>query len=295
MSYRLFLGDRTYSSWSLRGWLLFERFGIPRDTSFVSFSDQNVAEQLNLSPAKTVPTMLTPEGAIVDDSLAIAEELASRHPEAGHWPSAPKARATARTLSAEMHCSFNALRNDCPMHLRVAYRDFAASPDVQTDLRRLEQIWDHARSSLNVSGPWLCGAYGAVDAMFAPVAARIAGYGLQVSDSAQAYVQAHLNDAAFRRWRAMAMAKGPELPWYKRDYPEAPWPMPEPVAAHPVATGPSVNATCPYSGKSNTHFMQMNDQIWGFCNAFCRDKTVADPAAWPAFTAISGIPTAPTI
>lgn len=295
MTYRLFLGDRTYSSWSLRGWLMFERFGIPRDTTFVSFAETDVARQINIAPAKTVPALITPEGAVVDDSLAIAEELATRHPDAAMWPADPKARATARTLAAEMHCGFGALRGDCPMHLRVAYRDVQPSAQVQADLRRIETIWDHARTSLNVQGPWLCGAYSIADAMFAPVAARIAGYGLAVSDSAQAYVQAHLHDAAFRRWRAMAMAKGPVLPQYVRAYTETPWPMPTPKAAHAVQAGPSVNATCPYSGDPVTHFAQMNGQIWGFCNAFCRDKTVADPAAWPAFAAISGIATAPTL
>lgn len=295
MSYQLILGDRAYSSWSLRGWLLFERFGIPTDTRFVEFAGTQVAAQIDHFPAKTVPCLLTPEGAVIDDSLAIAEELASRHRDAGIWPSDPKARATARTLAAEMHCGFAALRTDCPMHLRVAYSDFPVREEVASDLRRLEDIWDHARRSLNVEGPWLCGSYSAADAMFAPVAVRIAGYGLPVSDTAQAYVQAHLNDAAFRRWRAMAMVQGPVLPQYVRDYTETPWPMPTPVPAKPVEQGPSVNDTCPYSGDPVTHFMEMNGQIWGFCNAFCRDKTVHDPAAWPNFAAISGIATAPTI
>lgn len=295
MTYQLILGDRTYSSWSLRGWLLFERFGLSADLRFVEFAEAGVAEQINHAPAKTVPCLITPDGAVVDDSLAIAEELASRHPDAGLWPSDPKARATARTLAAEMHCGFSALRNECPMHLRTAYASAPVSDDVHADLRRLEQIWDHARSSLSVEGPWLCGSYGAVDAMYAPVAARIAGYGLAVSESAQAYVQAHLNDPAFRRWRAMAVAHGPVLPWYVRDYAEAAWPMPAPVPARAVANGPSQNDACPYSGLPVTDFLEMEGKIWGFCNPFCRDKTVADPAAWPAFAAMAGIATAPEV
>ena len=97
MTYHLLLGDYAYSSWSLRGWLLFEKFGIDRKQTMLDFSGQDVAGQLSdYAPARTVPTMITPEGAVVSDSLAIAEELASRHPKAGIWPEDPLARATAR-------------------------------------------------------------------------------------------------------------------------------------------------------------------------------------------------------
>ena len=104
MTYTLFLGDRTYSSWSLRGWLLFENFGLKAAATYLDFSAPGaIAKQIpQHAPARTVPTVITPEGAIVSESLAIAEELASRHPGAGIWPEDPLARATARTLAAEM-------------------------------------------------------------------------------------------------------------------------------------------------------------------------------------------------
>ncbi|WP_270727844.1 glutathione S-transferase [Shimia sp. Alg240-R146] len=287
MTYQLLLGDYAYSSWSLRGWLLFEKFGLSRAQTMVDFSDKSVGEQLaQFAPARTVPTMITPEGAVVSDSLAIGEELASRHPEAGFWPSEPKARATARSLAAEMHSGFMALRSDCPMNLRLSYQDAAPSDAVRDDLARLEIIWSHARDTCAPTGPWLCGDYSVADAMFAPVAARIAGYNLPVGPEAQSYVAAHLADPAFRRWRAMGMVHGATLPWYAKDFETRPWPGPDAMNATPVETGPAENATCPYSGKPSTHFLQIDGRTFGMCNAFCRDKTVADPEAWPAFMAL---------
>lgn len=287
MSYDLIIGDYAYSSWSLRGWLLFDRFGITRNTRLVDFNGGSVAEQIaEFAPARTVPTLRTPEGAILSESLAIAEELASRFPDAGLWPAPLLARATARSLAAEMHAGFAALRTACPMNLRVSYASFQPDADVRADLARLEVIWSHARNTCAPDGPWLCGNYSAVDAMFAPIAARIAGYGLDVGSEAQAYVDAHLHDHAFRRWRAMGLVRGDTLPWYARDFDQRPWPGPTPLDAKAVEGGTPENAACPYSGKPSTHLMELDNRIFGFCNAFCRDKTVADPEAWPAFMAI---------
>ena len=290
MSYHLIIGDYAYSSWSLRGWLLFERFGIPKTQTRITFLDEQVVDQLrDHFPAKTVPTIVTPEGAVIGESLAMAEELATRHPDAGLWPGDPKARAIARTLASEMHAGFTALRGFCPMNLRATYSDVSVPDDVKTDLRRLELIWDHAREACASEGPWLCGDYSVADAFFAPVATRIATYGLKVSDSAQAYVAAHLADPAFRRWRALGLTTGPDLPWYARDYAQVAWPGPQPLAAHAVENGPSVNELCPYSGKPITEdafFLELGGKVYGFCNTGCRDKTIADPEAWPAFMAL---------
>ncbi|MEO3416842.1 glutathione S-transferase [Roseovarius sp. CAU 1744] len=290
MTYDLILGDYAYSSWSLRGWLLFERFGIARRTGMVNFKKGGVAEQMpEWAPARTVPAVRTPEGALLTESIAIAEELAQRHPEAGLWPDEPGARATARSLAAEMHAGFAALRGECPMNLRLAYAGVTPSEAVAADLRRLEAIWDYARDLCTPDGPWLCGAYSAVDAFYAPVAARIAGYGLQVSESAQAYVSAHLADPAFRRWRAMGLVHGEVLDRYRKPFAVADWPGPVPLPAR-VSNADPENANCPYSGKPSTHMLELEGRVFGFCNAFCRDKTVADPAAWPTFMALRDRP-----
>lgn len=287
MTYDVVLGDYAYSSWSLRAWLLFDRFGIARNQTMVSFKAGSVPEQMpGMAPAMTVPAMRTPEGAIIGESLAIAEELAARHPALPLWPADPAARATARWLAAEMHAGFAALRADCPMNLRKAYVGFTPSDAVKADLRRLEVIWDHARRQCAPDGHWLCGDYSIADAFFAPVAARIAGYALPVSGSAQAYVDAHLNDPAFRRWRAMGLIRGPELDRYRRPHETGDWPGPAPAPARAVDAGTPENDACPYSGKPVTHLMETGGRIFGMCNAFCRDKTVTDPDAWPAFTAL---------
>lgn len=287
MGYDLYIGDYAYSSWSLRGWLLVNRFGLSARSRMVPFVERDVARQMaDIGAARTVPTLVTDDGAVISESAAIAEELATRHPEAGIWPADPRARAIARTLVAEMATGFTALRSECPMNLRVCYRDSAPSDEVRADLARLETIWAYARAQRTTDGPWLLGEYSAADAFFAPVAARIAGYSLPVAKDAAAYVAAHLADPAFRRWRAMGLVHGPDLPWYRKDYATRDWHGPAPRAAKAIATGTPENEACPYSGKAITHVMQMDGRIFGFCNPFCRNKTVADPEAWPAFMAL---------
>lgn len=285
MVYSLALGNRAYSSWSLRAWLLFERFEIARETTWVDFgaSQSTEAQLADFAPARTVPAMRTQTGAILSESLSIAEHLAEHHPETGLWPRDPHARAVARNLAAEMHAGFDELRSFCPMNLYVAYENVDVPEGVLEDVRRLERIWEAARKETRSETPWLCGEYSVADAFYAPVAARIAGYGLTVDDAAQAYVNAHLSDLAFRKWRAMAIANGKVLERYNRTYSTRLWPGPKPVATRPTEKSVSENALCPYSGDPVTHFLEMNNRIFGFCNAFCRDKTVADPQAWPAF------------
>lgn len=284
MTYDLFIGDCTYSSWSLRGWLMFEQFGIPVKTHMVGLYSGTMKEDLTpLAPARLVPVMRTPAGHVVQDTLAMGETLAEAHPEAGLWPADPGARALARGITAEMHSGFTALRSACAMNLAHAWADFAPSDAVLADLARIETLWALARERHGADGPWLFGGYSLADAFYAPVAARIAGYGLPVSDMAQTYVAAHLNDPAFRRWRAMGLTKSYDPAPYAMDLPKAAWPSPAPLPATAVDSGPSVNATCPYSGDPVTHFMALGGKTYGFCNAFCRDKTVNDPAAWPKF------------
>ena len=286
MTYDLAIGDRAYSSWSLRGWLLFDAFGIPVKTQTARLYTDELPNLLKgFFPGKTAPTMRTPDGVVVPETIAIAEELASRHPEAGHWPRDPKARAVARVLTAEMHAGFGALRNHCPMNLRVSYTDCAPAADVLADLDRLETIWAWAQQQTG-STVWLCGDYSAADAFFAPVAARIAGYNLPVNAQAMAYVQAHLAHPSFRRWRAMGHADGADQPYYRRDHPVRAWPGPARMDARAVEGTASENTACPYSGKPITHVLELEGRRFGFCNAFCRDKTVADPEAWAKFMAI---------
>ena len=287
MTYDLVIGDRAYSSWSLRGWLLFDAFNLPVKTHRAQLYTDDLATILkDYFPAKTAPTMRTPEGSVVPETIAIAEELATRHPEAGLWPTDPHARATARVLTAEMHAGFTALRGYCPMNLRVSYTDCQPAQDVLKDLHRLETLWSWARETTRSTTPWLCGAYSAADAFFAPVATRIATYNLPVSAEAAVYVNAHLAHPSFRRWRAMGMVDGPDQDFYRRDYPRRDWPGPIRLPASATEGTGAENTACPYSGDPVTHTLELHGRRFGFCNAFCRDKTVADPEAWPKFIAL---------
>ena len=283
MTYDLAIGDRAYSSWSLRGWLLFDAFGIPVKThSARLYSDELPRLLKDYFPAKTAPTMRTPDGVVVPETIAIAEELASRQPEAGLWPTDPKARATARALAAEMHAGFAALRSHCPMNLRVSYTDCTPPDAVLADLRRLETIWAWARDQTG-GKIWLCGHYSAADAFFAPVASRIATYNLAMNAQAMDYVSAHLAHPSFRRWRAMALVDGADQDFYRSEYARREWPGPKPLPARVLEDTHAENAICPYSGKPVTHALELDGRHFGFCNAFCRDKTVTDPEAWPKF------------
>lgn len=284
MTLELILGDRAYSSWSLRIWLLIDRFDLNPRIRHISLADGTGTALLqDHHPAKTVPTLILPDGTAISESLAITEELADRHPAAAIWPADPPLRAIARMLCAEMHAGFPVLRSSCPMNLRAAYAPSDIAPELGAELGRLADLWAHAFN--RSGGPWLCGAWSAADAFFAPVAARIATYGLSVPDGARSYVARQLADPGFRRWRAMSLVAGPILTRYDLGRPAFAWPGPSPEPAE-TASGPARNAACPYSGRPVTHHLRTADGVWGLCNAFCRDKTLADPGAWPAFAAM---------
>lgn len=225
MTYDLYIGDRMFSSWSLRGWLMFEKFAIPHRVHLVGLYSGTMAQDMaDLAPARLVPAAGLPDGTVVGESLAIAETLAERHPDAGLWPADPASRATARWLSAEMAAGFSALRTDCPMQLQYCHIGFAPSDAVRADLRRLDTLWDHARTVSGSQTPWLFGDYCVADAFFTPVAARIIGYGLPVSDTALAYCHALLADPAVLEWRRLAQQITYDPDPYALDLPNAPWP-----------------------------------------------------------------------
>ncbi|WP_299966661.1 glutathione S-transferase [uncultured Roseobacter sp.] len=208
MTYDLFIGDRTFSSWSLRGWLMLEKFGLPYRTRMVGLYSGTMAQDLApLAPARLVPALRTAEGDVIGESIAMAETLAERHPDAGLWPSDPALRARARWLCAEMTSGFAALRDACPMQLQHVNAGFVPSDAVRSDLDRLEQIWTSARDLAGTQDGWLLGRYSLADVFFAPVAARIIGYALPVSDSARSYCERTIQDPAFRRWRSEGLTQ----------------------------------------------------------------------------------------
>lgn len=226
MTYDLFIGDKAFSSWSLRGWLMLERFGLPYRAHLLGlYSGQLPRDLLPLAPARSVPVLKCADGALLTDSLAIAEELATRHPDLGYWPAAPLARARARSMVAEMHAGFGALRQACPMQLFHQWVGYEPSEAVQADLERVETLVALARAH-TVDGPWLFGAYSLADVFYAPLMARLAGYGLPASPELARYRDLTLADPAFCAWRADGIARRYDPFPYPQPLPTAPWPDP---------------------------------------------------------------------
>jgi len=205
MRYHLVMGNQAYSSWSLRGWLLLKPFGIEFDHQVVPLYVPEYARFVDANfPAATVPTLLAFDGddkLVIWDSLAMAEFIHEQHPEAGIWPAGIGARAAARSLCAEMHSSYAALRSTMPVNVRREYKTFTASAEAQADIERIETLWQWARSRWGGAGPYLFGDnFCAVDAFYAPVASRFRTYGITLRAESQAYADAllaHLATAEF--------------------------------------------------------------------------------------------------
>lgn len=284
MGYQLAIGDRTYSSWSLRGWLLFAKFGVETEVRTARmYSAEFEALKAEFAPTRLVPAMKI-DGQVVWDTLAMAETLAERHPEAGYWPEDPELRMMSRSLVAEMHSGFGALREACTMNLRHVFEGFEPSEAVLEDVARIEALWSMALE--RSTGPWLCGEYSVADVFYAPVATRFVTYGLPVSDATKAYIERHVTDPVFRQWRARGLAENYVQPGYDLNLPTKAWPVQSEMTARAVEAGAAVNAACPFSGKPVEALAEISGKVIGFCNSFCRDKAVADPEAWPEVVAL---------
>ena len=174
--YQLVIGNKNWSSWSLRPWLALRRAGIPFEEINVQLRQPDTkAEILKFSPSGHVP-LLIDGGGKVWDSLAILEYLADAHPEKGLWPSDRKARALARCAAAEMHSGFMPLRRTCSMEILASNPMEDVPEDVGADVRRIVALWKECRSRHGNGGPFLFGSFTAADAMYAPVASRFRTY-----------------------------------------------------------------------------------------------------------------------
>jgi glutathione S-transferase len=202
MALTLVIGTKRYSSWSLRPWLALKLAGIPFDEVEIALRQpETKAEILKHSPSGKVP-LLKDGDLAVWDSLAICDYLAEQVP--GLWPQEAKARAVARSVSAEMHSGFMPLRRDCPMDV-LADTPMAEIPDeVTTELLRIDALWSDCRARFGAGGDFLFGAFSIADAMFAPVVSRIRTYHLPVGAVSQAYCDAIMALPAMREWIAGA-------------------------------------------------------------------------------------------
>lgn len=200
----LILGNKNFSSWSLRAWLALRRTKAPfRETQIWMDEDIDYRQRLRYSPTGAVPVLRDGE-LVVWDSLAIGEYLAERFPEAGLWPREIRARTRARSLCCEMHAGFHALREHLPMNLRArkAHRDRGEA--AREDVERVIELWTDARREFGAGGPFLFGAFTLADCFYAPVATRLRTYGVPLEGEARAYCEALLAWPDFRAWEAAA-------------------------------------------------------------------------------------------
>ena len=202
---RLVIGNCNYSSWSLRPWLVLTHLGLPFELERIPLDQPDTKARIRrFSSAGRVPVLVERDSTIWD-SLAIIEHLAEAHPSL--WPAEPAARAMARSIAAEMHSGFMALRNELPMNIRAQGRTVVPSSEAANDIVRVIQIWSEARQRFGAAGPWLFGAFSAADAMYTPVASRFRTYGIELPTELQVYQATALGSAAMREWSAMASAE----------------------------------------------------------------------------------------
>lgn len=205
--FTLAIGNKAYSSWSLRPWILLSEFGIPVAEDFVPLDTPEFAQRVAAYGAgKTVP-ILKDGDVVVWESLAIIDYVAELFPDKAIWPRDRAARAFARAIAAEMHSGFGALRSACPMNIRKRFAARDRGPGVTKDVARIEYIWGEARRRFGAAGPFLFGTFSAADAMYAPVVTRLATYSIPVSASTRAYMDVVLNTPSFRKWHEAAMGE----------------------------------------------------------------------------------------
>ena len=217
---QLIIGNKNYSSWSLRPWFAMKVAGIEFSETLISLEAADFKSRLlALSGAGKVPVLV--DGDVrVWESLAILEYLAEKFPAAGLWPKDPDARAHARAVAAEMHAGFQPLRRLLPMNVWRPVLPRALDAGAAADVERIDTIWSECRSRFGAGGPFLYGACGAADAMYAPVVSRFHSYAVDVSAASRKYMDAIMALPAWREWRAAALRETWVLPHDEVDWPE---------------------------------------------------------------------------
>jgi glutathione S-transferase len=200
----LIIGNRNYSSWSLRAWLVLEAAGVDFDEVVVPLGTPDTEREiLSWSPSGRVPAYRDGE-IVLWDSLAICEHLAETHPGAALWPADPVARAAARSVTAEMHSGFVPLRKHMPMNLRASYPGEGRGEGVEEDISRITAIWLECRSIFGAGGEFLFGDFGIADAFFAPIVSRFRTYGIELPAGAGEYMESLWALPAMQEWAQKA-------------------------------------------------------------------------------------------
>jgi glutathione S-transferase len=218
MGLKLIIGNKNYSSWSLRAWIAMKVAGIAFDEQVISLSATDFKARLSqVSGTGKVPALL--DGDVhVWESLAILEYLAEKYPRL--WPADPAPRALARAIAAEMHAGFAPLRRHLPMNMWRPVMPRQLTPEVKANVRRIEEMWIDCRTRYGAGGAFLFGGFGAADAMYAPVVSRLHTYAVEVGEVARAYMAAVMALPAWGEWRAAALAEPWVLPEDEVDWPQ---------------------------------------------------------------------------
>ncbi len=208
MPLRLIIGNKNYSSWSLRPWIAMKVAGIAFEETVVPLYQPGSRDQvLQYSPTGKVPALIDGD-IVVWESLAILEYLAEKFPAARLWPAEPAARAHARAIAAEMHAGFGPLRGHCPMNMRRnPGKPRVLTPEVQANVARIDGIWVGTRARFGHGGHFLFGAFSAADAMYAPVVSRFKSYAIAASPASRAYMDAVMALPAWKEWEAGGRAE----------------------------------------------------------------------------------------
>ncbi len=207
--FQLVIANKLYSSWSLRPWLLMTALDIPfQETVIAMYQPDTKSRMLSFGPTGKVPVLID-DDVTVWESLAIVEYLAERFPCKAIWPVAVEARAHARSVAAEMHAGFQALRSTCPMNLRARFAAPVMTDALAGDVARIQELWAGTRDRFANGGAFLYGEFSAADAMYAPVVTRLDSYAIPVTSQSRRYMDAILGHPAFVAWRTAALAE----PW----------------------------------------------------------------------------------
>jgi glutathione S-transferase len=220
MTLHLTIGNKNYSSWSLRPWIALKVAGIAFEETVIPIHYPGSKEKfLARSPAGKVP-ILTDGAVTVWESLAILEYVAEKHPDAGLWPRDAAARAHARAISSEMHAGFQPLRRQCPMNMWRPVKKLALSAETAANVARIDAMWSDCRAHFGNGGAFLFGQFTAADAMYAPVVSRFHTYGAEVGAASAAYMRAVMALPAWHEWYAAALKEEWVLEEDEVDWPQ---------------------------------------------------------------------------
>lgn len=206
-SLTLIIGNKNYSSWSLRPWVFMKQHQIDFEEKRVALFTETTNEELSQYNSDFKVPILKDGDLVVWDPLSILEYISEQYLESRGWPRDVNARAIARSVSSEMHSSFVSVRHELPMNCRKKFHNIKLTPDAEREIERIKTLWRKCRTKFGDEGEWLFGEYSIADAMFAPVALRFDGYSIPLGDAEEAYVQSIMKQPSIVEWVAAGNAE----------------------------------------------------------------------------------------